>query len=161
MAWIPRALLQVCQRQPGHPRSPNEQTRRWHVRVYGEGGSTYDLRYIWPESCQKQWPHWWIDWYLYDSDQIYRYHHYTSTIHPLPSGKSLQYYGKPTFLMGNSLFLWPCSIAMLTQPEGISINIPVLSHDHLYKTIGKTIVNQYWNHSKPLKKTSQTIVNHS
>ena len=33
-------------------------------------------------------------------------------------------------------------------PEGISINIPALSHDHFYKTIGKTIVNPWKTSAK-------------
>ena len=53
------------------------------------------------------------------------------SIHHLPSGKRLQNYGKIHHVQWvNPLFLWPFSIAMLTQPEGISINIPVLSHDY-------------------------------
>ena len=44
----------------------------------------------------------------------------------------------PIFDGKNQLFLWPCSIAFCKRwPEGISINIPVLSHYHPYKTIFK------------------------
>ena len=37
---------------------------------------------------------------------------------------------KITILYGKTHYTWPFSIAILTQPEGISINIPVLSHDY-------------------------------
>ena len=51
----------------------------------------------------------------------------------------------PCYLMGKSTILTgPYSITIChSVPEGISINIPVLSHYHLYKTI--------LNHSKPIK----------